>query len=128
MAITLIMFGWLMMFAALVVWALQGAAWLYYGEWITFTLLELWRKLDFEAPRFEWKAVEKTVLWIMALSPGQALMLFGLTLTVGVNLLADRSEKSKARAEQREAEEKRRIAKAKFARPPGPSPLDVEPS
>jgi hypothetical protein len=128
MAISLIMFGWLLMFAGLVVWALQGLAWLYYGEWITYSLLDLWRMLEYQAPRFEWKGLERFVLWAMQLSAGQALMLVGLTLTVGVNLLADRNEKARTKAEQKRADEKRRMAKAKLAEAAKGHSLEVGPN
>lgn len=128
MAIFLILFGWLMMFAALLVWALQGFAWLYADQWITISLLELWRMAGFEAPEFAWKGLEKTVLWFMALSPGQGLMLVGLALAIGVNLIADQSEKSLARSRQKYDDEKRRKAKAQIAKSPLPSSLVVEPA
>ena len=128
MAMFLIMFGWLLMFAALVVWALQGFAWLYYGQWITISLLDLWRQFGFQVPRFEWKELEKVVLWVMGLSPGQGLMLFGLTLTVGSNWLADQNEKAKSKSKQRHDDEKRRNARAELARHTSRSSLDTDPS
>ncbi len=131
MAMFFVMLGWLMMFAAVLIWALQGFAWLYYDQWITISLLDLWRMLDFEAPKFAWKGLEKAVLWFMALSPGQGLMLLGLTLAVGVNLLADQSEKAISRSKQKHDDEKRRKAKAnlaELAKPASRSLLDTDPS
>jgi hypothetical protein len=128
MAMFFIMLGWLMMFAAVLIWALQGFAWLYYDQWITISLLDLWRMLDFEAPKFAWKGLEKAVLWFMELSPGQGLMLFGLTLSVGVNLLADQSEKAILRSKQKHDDDRRRKAKAELAKPTRRSPLETDPS
>jgi hypothetical protein len=89
MALPLILFGWLLMFVAALFWALQLLGRVYYGEWITVTLLDVWRELGFQAPRFEWTTAGRIVGWILGLSPGQALMLAGLILCVGTNLVAD---------------------------------------
>jgi hypothetical protein len=89
MALPLILFGWLLMFVAALFWALQLLGRVYYGEWITVTLLDLWRELGFQEPRFEWTTAGRIVGWILGLSPGQALMLAGLILCIGTNLVAD---------------------------------------
>ena len=89
MALPLILFGWLLMFVAALYWALQVVGRLYYGEWITVTLLEVWRALGFQDPRFEWVTVGRIVNWVLSLSPGQSLMIVGLVLCVGTNLVAD---------------------------------------
>lgn len=89
MALPLILFGWLLMFVAALYWVLQVVGRFYYGEWIAITLLQIWRALGFQDPRFEWATAGKIAGWLLGLSPGQALMLAGLTLCIGTNLLAD---------------------------------------